>query len=278
MTEAPAPTEAKPDLKKVPELTLHPLCEIIPACTEKEFNELKEDIREKGLQAPIKTFESKILDGRSRYKACVELEKEGHPVEFRRDYFSGDANAAVAYVISINVKRRHLSASQRALIAARLVTSQLGGDRSVKLPTEITQEQVATLAGVSTKMVTDAKTVWDYRQTNPLLAKQVLDGTLAVAKAAEQVRTKKEGEGKGKPKSGKQSKTNISYITPHDGKTALSGYSLLEEHLLDALQDVNDKSSFTHADEYARKTIEKLEKKLNEINPEQETKEQGLAD
>jgi hypothetical protein len=49
----------------------------------------------------------------------------------------------------MNVKRRHLSASQRALIAARLVTSTLGGDRLVKLPTEITQDQVATLAGVA---------------------------------------------------------------------------------------------------------------------------------
>src|SRR5262249_53050814 len=138
--------EAKPDLKKVPELALHPLCEIIPPCTEEEFKELKKDIKKNGLQVPIKTFETKILDGRSRHKACLELENEGHPVEFKREFFSGDANAAVAYVVSMNVKRRHLSASQRALIAARLVTSTLGGDRSVKLPTEITQDEVATLA------------------------------------------------------------------------------------------------------------------------------------
>jgi ParB-like chromosome segregation protein Spo0J len=196
-SETAAPVaQAKP---KIPDLPLHPLCEIIPPCTEKEFEELKKDIRENGLQVPIKTFEGKILDGRSRYKACLELEKEGHPVDFRRDYFTGDANAAVAYVISINVKRRHLSASQRSLIAARLVTSQLGGDRLVKLPTEVTQDQVAALAGVSKKMVTDAKAVLDYRETNPDLAKKVLDGELAVNKAAEQVRKEKEEkEGKGK--------------------------------------------------------------------------------
>ena len=75
------------DLKKVPDLALHPLCEIIPPCTDEEFKELKEDIKKNGLQVPIKTFEAKILDGRSRYRACVELEKDGHLVEFKRELF-----------------------------------------------------------------------------------------------------------------------------------------------------------------------------------------------
>jgi hypothetical protein len=176
--------EPKPDLKRVPELSLHSLCEIIPPCTEKEFKELKEDIKTNGLQVLIKVFETRILDGRSRHKACVELEQEGHPVEFKRETFLGSAKDALAYVISMNVKRRHLSASQRALIVARLVTSKLGGDRSVKLPNEITQEQVATLAGVAVKTVTDAKKVLE----RPELVEKVLNGELAVAKAAKQVR------------------------------------------------------------------------------------------
>src|SRR5215472_4829385 len=153
MTAPSAPkAEANPDLKKVPTLDLHPFCEIIPPCTEAQFKELKEDIRKNGLQVPIKTFESKILDGRNRYEICVELENDGHPVEFKREPFLGSAKEALAYVISANVKRRHLSASQRALIVARLVSSKLGGDRSVKLPTEITQDDAAKLAGVSVKM------------------------------------------------------------------------------------------------------------------------------
>jgi len=261
--------ETKPDLKKVPALTLHPLCEIIPPCTDEEFKELKEDIKKNGLQMPIKIFDAKILDGRSRHKACLELQGEGHPVEFKKEYFTGDANAVIEYVISMNVKRRHLSASQRALIAARLVTTTLGGDRSVKLPTEITQEQVAKLAGVATKMVTDAKAVWDYRQTKPELAKQVLSGEVAVNKAAEEVRKHKDPNNN--PPEAKP-KTTIKYIIPHDGKSALGAYSLLEEHLLDALQDVNDKSSLTHADEYAQATIKKLQDKLNRMQPDEEAK------
>jgi hypothetical protein len=113
------PQPPEPKIKK-PELTLHPFCTIIPQCTEKEFGELKEDIKNNGLRVPIKTFEGKILDGRSRYKACVELEKEDHRVELRTEDFQGTQSSdALAYVISMNVKRRHLSPSQRALIAAR---------------------------------------------------------------------------------------------------------------------------------------------------------------
>lgn len=218
-------------------------------------------------------FKAQILDGRSRYKACAELERDGHPVELKRELFSGTDTDALAYVISMNVKRRHLSASQRALIAAKLVNSTVGGNHSVKLPNEINQKDVATLAGVAVKMVTDPKKVLD----KPDLAKQVLNGTLAVNKAAKQVRDEEnKAKGKGKKTSVvKKPKSTVEYITPHDGKSALSAYSVLEEHLLDALQDVNDKSSFTHADEYARETIAKLEEKLGELQPEEE--EQAAA-
>ena len=269
------------DLKKVPDLALHPLCEIIPPCTDEEFKELKEDNKKNGLQIPIKIFENKILDGRSRHKACVELEKEGLSVEFRKEYFTGNAgnaNAAIEYVISMNVKRRHLSASQRALIATRLVNSSVGGDRhSVKLPNEITQDKVATLAGVATKTVTDAAKV--LNASRPDLISKVLTGELAVDKAAKEVREEeriKQGKTP-RRKSPKQDTTTIEYITTHDGKSALSAYSLLEEHLLDALQDVNDKSSFTHASEYAEATIKKLQKKLNQMQPEEKEEEQKAA-
>src|SRR5262249_48474512 len=88
------------------ELLLHPLCTIIPPCTDKEFNELKEDIKKNGLQVPIMLFDGEILDGRSRYRACVELGKEP-----KTEAFSGTRADALTYVISMNVKRRHLSAS-----------------------------------------------------------------------------------------------------------------------------------------------------------------------
>jgi ParB-like chromosome segregation protein Spo0J len=129
MSDPKPKPEVPPQPQKVPELQLHPFCEIVPPCTETEAAELKADIKANGLRLPIKMFESKILDGRSRYNACRELEAEGHPIELRREYFSGTPAEALAYVISMNVKHRHLSASQRALIAARLVTSILPNNK-----------------------------------------------------------------------------------------------------------------------------------------------------
>ena len=100
----------------VPSLHLHDLCKIIPPHTNTEYEELREDIRKNKLQVPIITYESKILDGRGRYNACVELAKEGVDTGFRTTPHTGPDPRR--YVISMNVKRRHLNESQRAIIAA----------------------------------------------------------------------------------------------------------------------------------------------------------------
>ena len=81
-------------------------------------------------------------------------------------------------------------------------------------------------------------------------------------------RPKRGGKG-GKPKGKGGSKGKaITYQEVIDGKTARNAYHVLEEHLLDALQEINDRSSFDHADEYAQATIEKLQDKLGQMKPE----------
>jgi hypothetical protein len=274
MTTTPTPVEPKPDLKKVPELTLHPLCEIIPPCTATEFKELKEDIKTNGLQVPIKTFEAKILDGRSRHKACVELEQEGHPVEFKRETFLGSAKEALAYVISANVKRRHLKASQRAIIAARLVTSKVGGDRSVKLPNEITQEQVATLSGVAVKTVTDAIKVL----TRPDLAEKVLNGELAVAKAANQVRDEEE---KAKGQSGKGGDAQADAQGQDDSEqkvdALVAACTKRRELLIEALEELRKASSFAVAKQNAEQAKDRLDVAIGQMR-EAEKEEKSKRD
>jgi hypothetical protein len=255
--------------KKIPELTLHPLCTLIPPCTEEEFKELKEDIKKNGLQVPIKLFEGKILDGRGRHQACLELEKEhqAYKVEFKTEDFTGTTNDACAYVISMNVKRRHLTASQRSIIAARLVTTTLGGDRrSVKLPTEITQEDVATLAGVAVKMVTDAKKVLNH--PDPDLAKKVLNGEVAVAAAAKQVRDK-EREAKGLEPRKKNEKSGAD--------VAAKAYKDLQENLLDALGELKKVSSLAHAKEYAKGTKQRLDEAIATLGKEEAEEEKEAA-
>lgn len=93
----------------------HELAEVIPEMSPEEYVELREDIRNKGLLVPIVLWEGKILDGRHRFKACIEA---GIEVTFREFHVNGIG--PLEFVISQNLMRRHLSRSQRAAIAVTL--------------------------------------------------------------------------------------------------------------------------------------------------------------
>jgi ParB-like chromosome segregation protein Spo0J len=96
----------------------------MPAMKDKEYKELVEDIRINKLQNWIVLYRvagrdgcnsdtHQILDGCHRYRACLEAEVEPRFVEFL-----GDDPAA--YVIAQNLRRRHLTASQKAMAASKL--------------------------------------------------------------------------------------------------------------------------------------------------------------
>jgi DNA modification methylase len=96
-------------------LTLHPACKLFPKLTKEELKELAADIKANGLQNPIVLYRGQILDGRNRYLACkiagvkprfVNWDGKGSPLE---------------WVISENLIRRHLTSSQRAVIAYDLL-------------------------------------------------------------------------------------------------------------------------------------------------------------
>jgi predicted NUDIX family phosphoesterase len=70
-------------------------------------------------------FESKILDGRNRYRACLEA-GVGHHTQ---TYMGADP---LAYVLAQNLHRRHLNESQRSMVAARLATMEKAGRKMGK--------------------------------------------------------------------------------------------------------------------------------------------------
>jgi ParB-like nuclease domain len=158
----------------------HPLAALFPPLDEKELDELAADIREHGLREPIVTFEGKILDGRNRYLAC---ERAGVAPRFK-EYTGSDP---LAYVVSLNLKRRHLDTSQRAMVAKRIETLTHGGDRRSDQDANwhlgISRERAAELMNVSERSIARAGEV-QKKGADELIA-AVDQGRAAVFAAAE---------------------------------------------------------------------------------------------
>ena len=94
---------------------IHPYAELFPPMTLAEFERLCDDIQQNGLLEEIVLHEGKVLEGRSRYWACLA---RGVAERFRP--YAGECGSPLAFVVARNLHRRHLSESQRALVAARL--------------------------------------------------------------------------------------------------------------------------------------------------------------
>lgn len=91
----------------------HPIAAIFPLLDQADLEVLAQDIRSQGLLEPIWVWEGKILDGRNRYRACKIA-----GVEPRTRAWTGNGDAeAVAFVVSLNAARRHLTSSQKAMVA-----------------------------------------------------------------------------------------------------------------------------------------------------------------
>lgn len=121
-------------------MQFHPVSELFPEMPEKEFATLVADIQQNGLCEPIRVAGSAIVDGRHRYRACLLAQVEPRYVEIDQ---RADLNALV---ISLNLHRRHLSESQRAMVAARLANMRQGRrtdlEPSANLP-EVSQQEAA---------------------------------------------------------------------------------------------------------------------------------------
>lgn len=98
---------------------LHPLCKAFPKYSDKELRELADDIKANGQKEPVVLLEDQVLDGQNRQAAC---ELAGETCQYV--VYSEDNPAA--FVISKNLKRRSLSATKRAMIAARIAKWKLG--------------------------------------------------------------------------------------------------------------------------------------------------------
>ena len=93
------------------DLPFHEAAGIFPLAGGPELDELVRDIKEHGLEIPIETLNGQIIDGRRRYLACKKADVEPDIVEV-------DPEDPMAYVLSLNLHRRHLSPGQLSLVGA----------------------------------------------------------------------------------------------------------------------------------------------------------------
>ena len=163
----------------------HPYAKLFPLITGSELEELAADIDANGLNESIVTYQGMILDGRNRFEACALIGKKP-----KFTAFSGKDSEALAYVFSANLKRRHLDASQRAMVAADYANIGLGGNQhaggSANLPTLsglIPQEVAASQLSVSPRAVRNAVAVKNTGIEE--LADAVKAGEVSVSAAAE---------------------------------------------------------------------------------------------
>src|SRR6266571_3153231 len=97
-----------------PVMEFHEVASIFPMMGDEEYKALVDNIRTKGLLEPIWIYQGKIIDGRNRYNACLET-----GVEPRFREWNGN-DSLVEFVVSLNFHRRHLTSSQRAMIALEI--------------------------------------------------------------------------------------------------------------------------------------------------------------
>ncbi len=185
-------------------MKFHPVTNIFPMMSEDEFNDLMENIKKHGLMEPIWAWKGEIIDGRNRYLACT---KTGVKPEFRE--WDGEGSL-VEFVVSLNLHRRHLTSSQKAMISENILpfleeeakerkrqAGRLYGEKHLRKEEEVTEifpeplnnslkntgearQQAAKLVGINPHYVSDAKKI---KQKAPEIAEKVLEGKLSIPEA-----------------------------------------------------------------------------------------------
>ena len=159
----------------------HEYANLFPMLNGEPFDALVEDIKQNGVREPIVMLDSTILDGRNRYMAARQL-----GIEYPVKQYQGDN--PLAFVISHNLHRRHLSESQRAMVAGKLAnlkrTDTLIQNRGANLPNgSVTNTAAAELLNVSERSVKTARKVRD--KADESLIEAVESGAVSVSAAAD---------------------------------------------------------------------------------------------
>ena len=178
-------------------IPFHPVSEIFPMMQDAELRDLAADIEEHGLIEAIWTYRGQIIDGRNRYRACLIAGEEP-----RFQEYSGDESGLVNFVLGLNLKRRHLDASQRAVIGLAIekyyhdiARKNMSAGGSIKHNEQGSQKidnlaivhaasEAAKQVGVNRQYIHDAKRI---EAQAPDLIPQIASGAMNIPQAKREV-------------------------------------------------------------------------------------------
>ena len=133
----------------------HKIADVFPMMSEKELIGLANNIKQNGLQNKIMLCEGKILDGRNRFQACKLA-------GVTPDYEEYTGDDPLRYIISLNLYRRHLNESQRAVAAAKVANMTQGARtdlHSANLRNVISQSEAADIFNISERNIQNIKAI-----------------------------------------------------------------------------------------------------------------------
>lgn len=175
----------------------HPVSNLFPLMQGAEFEALVEDIRQNGQRELICIHpqDDRIIDGRNRYRACIDACVE-------TKYYEWDGKGSlVEYVVSLNLARRHLTPSQRAVLAVDMLPMlekeakerQRLGKSTLTDPEEAGQarDKSAASFNVANSYVSDAKNIKKQRRS---LFEAVRSGEKTLSEAKAEIRREKVAE------------------------------------------------------------------------------------
>lgn len=173
-------------------MNIHPLAKYFPILEGEEYELLKQDIEKNGQLEPIVMVDGQILDGVNRWRACRDL-----GIEPITEQYEGDD--PLSYVISLNVRRRHLTISQRAMLATEMLPeleAKRGTSESEDSPVDLEGKHRSTteagiLFGVSQPSVIRAKRV---KEQAPERVDEIIKGKTTVGAVDEELRRSKPRE------------------------------------------------------------------------------------
>lgn len=198
----------------------HKLAEYFPILEGDEFEQLKQDIKDNGQLEPIVIYEDSILDGVNRWRAIDELNKTNNTnIQVKTKAYKG--NDPRSFVISANIKRRHLNPGQIGVIINELIEVDFSQEKITDQVDNLSRE-----FGVSTQTIHRARRI---KKQAPEKIPEIISGKTTVRAVDTELRQKRAEE----KRKAKQDKADLNERrgNPHEVKEYYDALKMYKAYL-----------------------------------------------